>query len=110
MPFYKIYAGLSGGFGGATFQGIEEHINSGAAEEAAYYNACEQFESQEGAGMEGWDDWMEEARNNLEDFDGDEEEYQQALEEYASQLEAEARETWIEYWVEETDSKDYIEE
>lgn len=45
MAQYKLYAGLNGGFGGATFQGIFEFKSESDAEAAAYQLAVEEYES-----------------------------------------------------------------
>ena len=48
MNRYKIYAGLGGGFGGKSFQGIYEFKNDADAEQAAYTLAVEEYESYAG--------------------------------------------------------------
>lgn len=102
MPKYKIFAGLAGGFGGAVEQYTIECENKEQAEDIAYQEACDYFDNQLGTGMEGWEDFMEEARGEIfeDEFDTDEE-YERALEDYATQMESDARESLIDYYVEE---------
>lgn len=45
---YKIYAGLSGGFGGATYQMTEDYASMEDALEDAYALAVEEYQSYEG--------------------------------------------------------------
>jgi len=105
MPLFKIYAGMGGGFGGATYQYTEEFETEEQAMSAAYACACEFYDSQEGCGCDGYPEFLEEAEQNLDEADyEDESDYGVALEEYANELSAEARESWIDYHVEETDS------
>lgn len=107
MPLYKIFAGLGGGFGGATEQGIVHCTDMKEAEDIAYLDACDQFESQEGCGMDGWNDFIDQARSHLcaDDFIT-EEDYENEVIAYATELEDEAREVWIDYWAEEVDEDD----
>lgn len=108
---YKIYAGLSGGFGGAVYQYTTEDCTFDEANMEAYNAACDEFESYEGLhGIPSSDDYYNEARSNLEESDYDSiEEYEDAVNEYACALEAEERESWIEYWVEEDHLLDSLE-
>lgn len=54
---YKIYAGLSGGFGGATYQKTEDYSSMDEALEDAYNLAVEEYQSYEGChGIMSWDD------------------------------------------------------
>jgi hypothetical protein len=48
MARYDIYAGLGGGFGGATLVGTEEHDTKDEAILSAYSHAREAYESYEG--------------------------------------------------------------
>lgn len=105
MPLFKIFAGMSGGFGGAFYQYTDEFDTESQANEAAYQIACETYDSQEGCGIDGYQEFIDEATSYLDENDyEDESEYGNALEEYANELSAEARESWIDYYVEETDS------
>lgn len=87
---WAIFAGLGGGFGGASFQ----EVVTGTKEEAnrdAYQKAIEIYDSYEGTGgLRTTDEIMEE--------DGLEEEDAQ----YAYE---EERESWLDYWVEPYDPK-----
>ena len=101
MPQFRIYAGLGGGCGGAYYQETDDFNTKEEAETRAYEIACECYESQQGSGIEGWEDFMEEARSEI-DSQGDnldDEEYEQAVEAYAIGLEDEARESWVDYYV-----------
>lgn len=105
MPLFKIFAGMGGGFGGATYQGTEEFETEEQAMSAAYNLACDFYESQEGCGCDGYEEFITEATEQLDENDyEDESDYGSALEEYANALSDDARESWIDYWVEETDS------
>lgn len=105
MPLFKIYAGIGGGFGGAFYQYTEEFETEEQAMTAAYDMACDIYDSQEGCGCDGYEQFIEEATDQLDENDYENaSEYGCALEEYASEASAEARESWIDYYVEETDS------
>jgi len=112
MPKYKIYAGLGGGYGGPQFECVEEHDTEDQALQSAYQYACEHFEGQLGCGMDGWEDFIEEAKSevSIETYEDDDEGYQEALEKIASNLETEARENWTDYYVEEIDNEVEIDE
>lgn len=117
MPFYKIYAGLGGGFGGAFYCYTGEYKDTKEAEKDAYDEACEIFEGQLGSGMDGYEEFRIEAESYLDDsdfldedgeFDGDA--WEQAIEAQANQIENDAKESWIDYHVVETDSIDDVNE
>lgn len=56
MAKYRLYAGLSGSFGGAVYQGIEEFKSQEEAEWRAYDLAWEEYESYGGNhGLIDWD-------------------------------------------------------
>jgi hypothetical protein len=99
MQRYRIFAGLGGGFGGAHYLYTEEFKTEQDANDAAYMEACDIYESQEGCGIDGWKEFMDEARQNIseEDFVDDESSYESALEEWATQASAEARESWVDW-------------
>ena len=48
MRRFKLYAGMTGGFGGQEFQGIYEAPDQETAEKVAYELAVEQYQSYEG--------------------------------------------------------------
>ena len=98
---YDIYAGLGGGFGGATFQVTEEHIDEDSATEAAYEIAVEIYRSYEG--MHGILCW-EECKEILE------EEWDEVTDEDVNDYYREEVEGWIEYYAVEHDDKNPPEE
>lgn len=62
MAKYRLYAGLSGGFGGAVYQGTEEFKSQQEAEQRAYDIAWEEYESYGGNhGLLDWDACYEDA-------------------------------------------------
>lgn len=101
--FFKIYAGLAGDFGGATYYKTEEYDSVHEAEVDAYELAVAEYESYEGShGIISRDD----IRENLDDY---------GLESGASEAEIEEVykeevESWIDYWIEEADSLEDCEE
>lgn len=105
---YNIYAGLGGGFGGAYFQYVSDARDEATAEQEAYELACEIFDNQIGVGIESHEDLMEEAvvEVDREDYNT-EEEYQKALDCYVESSYNDLRDSWIEYYVEETDEENY---
>ena len=92
---YNIYAGLSGGFGGAQLVAeAEEFENRDAAINYAYECAFEEYQSYEGChGLVSYGDICE----NPEDY-GLEEGY---TEEDVEEIYREEVESWITYYVEE---------
>ena len=67
MNLYNIYAGLSGSFGGATYQGTGEFKSLSEAEDFAYDLAVEEYQSYEGYhGILSWYDVAEE--NGLDEI------------------------------------------
>ena len=67
---YKIYAGLSGGFGGATYQKTEDYSSMDEALEDAYALAVEEYQSYEGChGIMSWDDCREDLIDSGFDYD-----------------------------------------
>ena len=88
---FKIFAGLGGGFGGATERGIFEFKNEEEANDYAYQQACEEYESMEGLhGLRSYNEIME------EDGLGEEE---------AELAYNEEREEWLDWRVEEVKEK-----
>ena len=108
MRQYNIYAGLNGGFGGASYQYTALCDNEDEAYEEAYQVACEEYDSYGGLhGLLDWDSAVEaycEDRNldsdNLSDEDI------QSIEDMIS----EDRENWIEYWAIPTDEDNIVSE
>jgi len=101
---YRIFAGLNGGFGGATQVDIEEHSNESDAQFSAYDHAIRLYESQSGTGgLISWEEAREEAENQYGDID----EYNQPkIDDMTEQIFIEAAESWIDYYVIETTSED----
>ena len=101
--FFKIYAGLAGGFGGGTYCKTEEYDSDYEAEADAYESAVAVYEYYEGShGIISRDD----IRENLDCY---------GLESGASEVEIEEAykeevESWIDYWIEEADSLEDCEE
>lgn len=95
MAQYKIYAGLSGGFGGAQYI---ETVDASSAEEAlemAYEYAVDEYESYEGLyGLATYEDVADNPSEYGLDEDCQDEEY--LLEAYE-----EERNDWLDYYVEE---------
>ena len=90
MGIYKIYAGLSGGFGGAQYICTEEFDTRDCAESYAFESACEIYDSYEGLyGLRPVDDIIAE-----DDVD----------EERALEIYQEERDSWIDYYVKEVSS------
>lgn len=57
MKRYNIYAGLGGGFGGATYQYTADCKDKDEASDLAYQAAIEEYESYEGLhGIKTWED------------------------------------------------------
>jgi len=85
MKQFKIYAGLGGSFGGATYQGTFEFKDEDEACLEAFSMACELYESYSGAiGSRCVDDIIED--------DG-------VDEEVACEIYSEERESWLSYYV-----------
>ena len=95
MARFKVYAGLGGGFGGATFQGIYDCESASDACSIGYELACEEYESY--AGLHGLDDYQDIVDNpkayGLEEGESDEDILWDAYDN--------VREGWLDYWVEE---------
>ena len=70
MPKFKIYAGLSGGFGGARYCGVYECADRDEAETYAREQAVEEYESYGGYhGLYTWDSMRQEIADD--EYDGD---------------------------------------
>ena len=70
MAKFKIYAGLSGGFGGARYCGVYECDNEQEAETYAREQAIEEYESYGGYhGLYTWDSMRQEIADD--EYDGD---------------------------------------
>ena len=70
MAKFKIYAGLSGGFGGVRFCGVYECEDEREAESIAREQAVEEYESYGGYhGLYTWDSMRQEIADD--EYDGD---------------------------------------
>ena len=70
MPKFKIYSGLSGGFGGARFCGVYDCADEHEAEEIAREEAMQEYESYGGYhGLYTWDSMRQEIADT--EYDGD---------------------------------------
>lgn len=105
MPRFEIYAGLGGGFGGASLQCIEQCDSLEEAKQYAYELAIEKYESYGDIhGLQTYDQAIEEAKIEVsqeEDFNEDLEEWQEAILEYANEIYNDWLERWIDYYVKE---------
>lgn len=104
---YRIFAGLSGGFGGARYIRTIECINEEQAMEFAYEAAWEEYDSY--GGFHGLldDDDIEEAlaeKFTEEELENPSDEIQTEIDEYTSALYQEDFENWADYYVEETNN------
>lgn len=58
---FRIFAGLGGGFGGPHYQGTFEYESKKEAEQSAYEQAVEEYQSYEGLyGIMSWEDCEQE--------------------------------------------------
>lgn len=88
MKQFNIYAGLSGGFGGASYRGTGEFKSLADAEEEAYTLAIEEYEMYEGShGILSWIDVADE--NDLNIFEDSAK---------IDGLYSEEREDWLDYY------------
>lgn len=89
MPRFKIYAGLSGGFGGANYRFTDEYETEEEACLDAYNEAVEEYASYEGChGLLDWGECKEALLEEGEDItDEDVDDY------YRAEIEG-----WIEYY------------
>ena len=100
MTKYNLYAGLSGGFGGATYVGTYEFDTLEKATNEACLLACEVYESYEGChGIMSWEECEAELRENGEDFD----------EEDVNLYYMEEKEGWLSYYAVPADEDDNVE-
>lgn len=93
MAKYNIYAGLGGGFGGATYQYTQEYDSQEEANDDAYAIAVEDYESY--AGYHGVVSYDEICNRVLED-----DEYKDLSEEAVDALIDEMYNEEIENWIE----------
>lgn len=100
---YKIYAGLGGSFGGATYVDTLEFENEEHASEYAYEVAIDEYEKYEGFhGLKTYNDCIAEAEKYVLEGDfASNDIYVNKLEECAREIYNEEMERWIDYYVEE---------
>lgn len=90
---YRIYAGLGGSFGGATYQMTEDYTSIDEALEDAYNLSVEEYQSYEGMhGIMSWENCREESGFDYDDESVDSR-YQEELE------------SWLSYYVEPAEDK-----
>lgn len=88
---YRIYAGLGGSFGGATYQMTGDYASMDEALEEARALAVEEYQSYEGYhGIMSWDDCREDLIDSGFDYDNEavDDHYQEEVE------------SWLSYYVE----------
>lgn len=91
---YKIYAGLGGSFGGATYQYTEDFDTEEEALDVAYDCAVQEYESYEGLyGLPSWED----VRDELSEVYGLDEE---PSEDDIREVYLDHRDNWLDYKVE----------
>ena len=102
MAWYKVYAGLGGGFGGANYQGTFEYDSYKEAMDDACRMAEEEYQSYEGNyGLPDWDECREDLiESGWEDPSDDD-----VNDEYRENIES-----WIDYYVDEATGPDDTEE
>lgn len=107
MRRFKIYAGMSGGFGGATYEGTIEAASERDAEQYAYDLAVEQYQSYEGYhGILSWEECKEDLHDSgmLEDLTENECE-DLVNEHYLNEIDS-----WIDFYVVEIFDDEELEE
>lgn len=121
MPFFKIYHGMGGGFGGAQYDYTGEFENGDEAMEEARRLAVEDYESFEGShGIMDIDDCRRALlidagvdEDAIDDYSGD---FETLMEEYdvsdedAAEMYEEELESWITFYVKPADGPDDTEE
>ena len=66
MPWFKIYAGMGGSFGGAQYHGTYEYADIDEALDEAYHVAEAEYQSYEGHhGIMSWQDCYEDLRDSF---------------------------------------------
>lgn len=88
---YNIYAGLGGGFGGATYQYTGLFNSQEEADNEAYQRACEEYDSYSGYhGLLTYEEALEEAKAENPEATEDE------LDDYIGELFQQDMEEWVE--------------
>ena len=105
MELYNIYAGLGGGFGGASYEFTSKFDSKEEAENCAYEQAVQCYEMYAGShGLDCLDDCINEALESGE-FPEDTPRDDDELLDYAGEVYMERVEGWLNFFVIET-SKD----
>ena len=97
MAWFKLYAGLGGGFGGANYMGTYEYESIDEAQQDAYRMAEEEYQSYEGYhGLMNFEDCLEDLRDSgwVQDDMTDAEVEDMVYSHYLENLES-----WIDYYV-----------
>ena len=108
MPWFKIYAGLSGGFGGAKYQGTYEYNEVGEASYDAYRLAEEEYQSYEGYhGILDYEQCREDLYDSgfIDDDMTDDEIADMIYNHYLGEMES-----WIDYYVVQASGPDDIDD
>lgn len=108
MPWFKIYAGMGGSFGGAQYHGTYEYDNIDEATNDAYSIAEEEYQSYEGChGIMSPADVEEDLRDSgfIDDDMTDDEVADMIDYHYREEIES-----WISYYVESATGPDDIDE
>ena len=109
MERFHLYAGLSGGFGGAHYCETVEAENIDEACEFAYQLAIEEYQSYEGLhGILSWAECYEDAMES--GFIGEDTMTEDEIATYVDDMYQEEIESWIEYYAikdEGQDPEDY---
>jgi hypothetical protein len=108
MKRYKIYAGMGGGFGGATYECTIEAASERDAEQYAYDLAVEQYQSHEGYhGILSWEEYLEDLE--MSGFVGDDMSDGE-IEDIVNEHYLNEIDSWIDYYAIETTDEDEEEE
>jgi hypothetical protein len=105
-----LYAGLSGGFGGADYMGTYEFNTIEEATNEAYLLACEVYESYEGYhGIMSWEECREALiESYYEENDDDDEHSYIPEEEEVNIYYIEEKEGWLSYYAIPADEDDNV--
>lgn len=105
MEKFHLYAGLSGGFGGAHYNQTIEAEDIDEARKFAYDLAVEEYQSYEGChGIMNWDDCYEDAVES--NFIDKETMTEKEINEYIDDMYQDQIESWIEYYAVKDEGQD----
>ena len=109
--WFKLYVGLSGGFGGATYYGTYEYDTEAEALKEAYNLAIEHYQSYEGChGIMSWEDCREELIDSYYGENDDDEHPYLPSDEDVDMYYTEEMEGWLSYYVEPAEGPDDTDE